>query len=80
MSMSVRECEGCEYLKYMQLEFDTCAKWYCTANCHHIDPCPIKNKDNIKSADDRRIEPLLKNLKDIGVIKSWYYNGTYHAE
>ena len=33
-----------------------------------------------KKADDKRIEPLLKNLKDLGVIKSWYYNGTYHAE
>jgi hypothetical protein len=41
----------------------------------------IKDLENIfKKADDRRIEPLLKNLKDIGVIKSWYYNGTYHAE
>ena len=40
----------------------------------------IKYFENIfRKADDRRIEPLLKNLKDIGVIKSWYYNDTYHA-
>lgn len=25
------------------------------------------------------IETMLKVLKDKGVIKSWYYNGTYHA-
>lgn len=24
-------------------------------------------------------ETLLKELKDRGVIRSWYYNGTYHV-
>ncbi len=33
-----------------------------------------------KSNSDERLEPILKKLKDLGVIKSWYYNGTYHAE
>ena len=31
------------------------------------------------SNSDKRLEPILKKLKDLGVIKSWYYNGTYHA-
>lgn len=34
----------------------------------------------ILNASDKSIEPILENLKDLGVIKSWYYNGTYHAE
>jgi hypothetical protein len=33
----------------------------------------------IKSSSDKRLEPILQKLKDLGVIKSWYYNGTYHA-
>ena len=31
------------------------------------------------SNSDERLEPILQKLKDLGVIKSWYYNGTYHA-
>lgn len=31
------------------------------------------------SGSDKRLEPILEKLKDLGVIKSWYYNGTYHA-
>lgn len=33
----------------------------------------------IKSNDDKRLEPILQRLIDLGVIKSWYYNGSYHA-
>ena len=34
---------------------------------------------NIKDASDKKIEPILYKLKDLGIIKSWYYNGTYHT-
>lgn len=33
----------------------------------------------IKSNNDERLEPILQRLKDLGVIKSWYYNGSYHT-
>lgn len=33
----------------------------------------------ILSDEDKRLEPILQKLKDLRVIKSWYYNGTYHA-
>ena len=39
----------------------------------------IKNLQNITDSSDKRLEPILQKLKDLGVIKSWYYNGTYHA-
>ena len=28
-------CKGCKHLKYTKLEFDSVAKFYCTANCHN---------------------------------------------
>lgn len=34
----------------------------------------------MKTEEESKIEAMLKYLKDKGVIKSWYYNGTYHAE
>ncbi len=34
---------------------------------------------SIKDSSDVRLEPILQKLKDLDVIKSWYYNGTYHA-
>lgn len=34
---------------------------------------------NIEDASDKRLEPILYKLKDLGVISSWYKNGTYHA-
>lgn len=34
---------------------------------------------NIKDASDKRLEPILYKLKDLGVIASWYKNDTYHA-
>lgn len=34
----------------------------------------------IKDNADENIAPILCRLKDLGVIKSWYYNGTYHAQ
>ena len=34
---------------------------------------------NIKDASDKRLEPILYKLKDLGVIESWYKNDTYHA-
>lgn len=34
---------------------------------------------DIKDASDKKLEPILYKLKDLGIIKSWYYNGTYHA-
>lgn len=33
----------------------------------------------INSNSDKTLEPILQKLKDLGVIKSWCYNGTYHA-
>ena len=33
----------------------------------------------IESWSDRRLVVILKLLKKLGVIKSWYYNGAYHA-
>lgn len=33
----------------------------------------------IKDNNDKRLEPILRMLKDLGVISSWYYNGSYHA-
>ena len=44
-------CRSCEYLKYKQLEGDNEAKYYCTANCHHIHPCPMK-KNKIAKLDN----------------------------
>lgn len=35
---------------------------------------------SIKDNKDKRLEPILKMLKDLGVIASWYYNGSYHAQ
>jgi len=35
--------------------------------------------EQIKDISDERLELILYRLKDLGVIKSWYYNGTYHA-
>ena len=34
---------------------------------------------DIKDASDKRLEPILYKLKDLGVIASWYKNDTYHA-
>lgn len=34
-------------------------------------------KEEIEELQDT--ETMLKTLKDRGVIKSWYYNGTYHV-
>ena len=34
----------------------------------------------VTSDSDKRLEPVLQKLKDLGVIKSWHFNGTYHAE
>ena len=34
----------------------------------------------VTSDSDKRLERVLQKLKDLGVIKSWYFNGTYHAE
>lgn len=40
----------------------------------------IKNLlTTINSSSDKTLEPILQKLKGLGVIKSWYYNGTYHA-
>lgn len=36
-------------------------------------PCVIKDNK------DKALEPILRMLKDLGVIESWYYNGAYHA-
>ena len=36
-----------------QLEGDNSARYYCTANCHHIFPCPVKNKGGIN--DKKRV-------------------------
>ena len=33
----------------------------------------------INSNSDKTLKPILQKLKDLGVIKSWYYNGTYRA-
>ena len=33
----------------------------------------------LKNAELRKTETMLKVLKDRGVIKSWYYNGSYHV-
>lgn len=35
---------------------------------------------SIKDNNDKRLEPILYMLKDLGVIASWYYNGSYHAQ
>ena len=35
---------------------------------------------SIKGNNDKRLEPILRMLKDLGVISSWYYNGSYHAQ
>lgn len=35
---------------------------------------------SIKDNKDKRLEPILKLLKDLGVVSSWYYNGSYHAQ
>ena len=32
-----------------------------------------------ENAELRKTETMLKILKDRGVIKSWYYNGSYHV-
>lgn len=32
-----------------------------------------------ENAELRKTETMLKVLKDRGVIKSWYYNGSYHV-
>jgi hypothetical protein len=46
-------------------------------NTTTISDCPIKDEWHfVKSAST---ETLLKELKDRGVIRSWYYNGTYHV-
>ncbi len=34
---------------------------------------------DIKDDSDKRLEPILYKLKDLGVIESWYKNDTYHA-
>lgn len=39
----------------------------------------LKAALNIKDTSDKNLEPILYKLKDLGVIKSWYYNGTYHV-
>ena len=41
----------------------------------------VKSYDwkTINDTSDKRLEPILKKLKDLGVIKSWYYNGSYHG-
>ena len=36
----------------------------------------LVKREIIKSAST---ETLLKELKDRGVIRSWYYNGSYHV-
>ncbi len=33
----------------------------------------------LKINETASTETLLKELKDRGVIRSWYYNGTYHV-
>ena len=39
----------------------------------------LKAAIDIKDISDKKLEPILYKLKDLGIIKSWYYNGTYHA-
>lgn len=39
----------------------------------------LKAALDIEDASDKKLEPILYKLKDLGIIKSWYYNGTYHA-
>ena len=36
-------------------------------------------KQCFTSNSDKRLEPILEKLKDLGVVRSWYYNGSYHA-
>ena len=35
--------------------------------------------NNIESSSDKSLVPILQKLKDLRVISSWYYNGTYHG-
>lgn len=35
---------------------------------------------DINDTSDKKLEPILYKLKDLGIIKSWYYNGTYHVK
>lgn len=39
----------------------------------------LKAALDIEDASDKKLELILYKLKDLGIIKSWYYNGTYHA-
>ncbi len=50
------------------------------ANCDlAIEGRDIKIKELEKENEElRKTETMLKVLKDRGVIKSWYYNGSYH--
>lgn len=39
-----------------------------------------RNEQYIKENEQlRKTETMLKALKDRGVIRSWYYNGSYHV-
>ena len=50
------------------------------ANCDlAIEGRDVKIKELEKENEElRKTETMLKVLKDRGVIKSWYYNGSYH--
>lgn len=43
------------------------------------DYCPYLATLEQENAELRKTETMLKILKDRGVIKSWYYNGSYHV-
>lgn len=40
----------------------------------------LKAALDIKDTADKKLEPILYKLKDLGIIESWYYNGTYHVK
>lgn len=76
-------CKHCNYKHTFQP--------FACARCHgtdfypliagevHTVTSPIIHIGEITDSSDKRLEPILQKLIDLGVIKSWYYNGTYHA-
>ena len=80
ISGTVKNEEAIEHITYEQGLYDGYIKGFNDAyeQAKSVISSNIPSlKIKVESCD---IETMLKILKDKGVIKSWYYNGSYHAE
>ena len=79
ISGTVKNEEAIEHRTYEQGLYDGYIKGFNDA--YEQAKSVISNIPSLKiKVESCDIETMLKILKDKGVIKSWYYNGSYHAE